>query len=151
MSTGSMMNPAPLPDDSQAHQQAKASEALTEDQCWEYLEAARFGRLATMDDQEIEITPINFVASNRKLYFRTARGAKLFRLTLTGKVALEIDRVAGDTAWSVMVRGSARQLTDSAELEHARSLDLKPWLDTDKIEFVEIEPTRVTGRSFRLG
>lgn len=146
-----MMNPAPLPDDQQAHQQAKASEPLSEEQCWEYLEAARFGRLATMDDEEIEITPINFVASDRKLYFRTARGAKLFRLTLTGKVALEIDKVSGDRAWSVVVRGSARQLTDSGELERAQSLDLKPWLDTEKIEFVEIEPTRVTGRSFRLG
>ncbi|NHU84637.1 pyridoxamine 5'-phosphate oxidase family protein [Kocuria sp. JC486] len=145
------MNPAPLPEDQDAHQQERASEALTEDQCWEYLEAARFGRLATMDDEDIEITPINFVADGRKLYFRTARGAKLFRLTLTGKVALEIDRVAGDSAWSVLARGSARQLTDNEELEHARSLDLKPWLDTEKIEFVEIVPTRVTGRSFRLG
>lgn len=146
-----MMNPGPLPDHSNAHQQSTASAALTDEQCWEYLEAARFGRLATMDDEDIEITPINFVAANRKLYFRTARGAKLFRLTLTGKVALEIDRVAGDSAWSVMVRGSARQLTEAAELEFAQSLDLKPWLDTEKIEFVEIEPTRVTGRSFRLG
>ncbi|KAA9395441.1 pyridoxamine 5'-phosphate oxidase family protein [Kocuria coralli] len=145
------MNPAPLPEDQAPHQQANVSEPLSEDQCWEYLEAARFGRLATMDDEDIEITPVNFVVDDRKLYFRTAQGPKLFRLVLTGRVAFEIDRVAGDSAWSVMVRGAGRRLTGAEELERARSLDLKPWLDTEKAEFVEIEPLRVTGRSFRLG
>ena len=30
-------------------------------------------------------------------------------------------------------------------------LGLRPWLNTEKIEFVEITPTRITGRAFRLG
>lgn len=143
-----MINPQNAP--SQQSQDGRVN-VLTPEQCWEYLEGARFGRLATMDDQDIEITPINFVAAQGKLYFRTAQGAKLLRLTLTGKVAFEIDHVAGDYAWSVVVRGVARQLTDSAELNYAQSLDMRPWVSTQKIEYVEIEPSHVSGRKFQLG
>lgn len=124
---------------------------LTREQCWEHLYSARFGRIATHDGDEIEITPINLVADDEKVYFRTAKGTKLLHLLLDEHVAVQVDRAQGGEAWSVMVRGTARQLTDPAETARVDELPLRPWLETTKLEYVEVTPTKVTGRLFRLG
>lgn len=124
---------------------------LTEDECWEVLNAARFARLGTVDEGEIDITPINVVASDGRLYFRTAKGTKLTKLLLNPQVALETDRVEGGRATSVVVRGEARQLTDPEETLRVDALPLRPWLHTEKLEYVEVAPTKITGRAFRLG
>ena len=58
--------------------------------------------------------------------------------------------MAGGQAWSVIVRGHARTLTDPKDLERFERLDLRPWLDTVKLEVVEIDPYKVTGRRFSL-
>lgn len=124
---------------------------LTPEQCWEHLYSARFGRIATMDGDEIEITPINIVADDGRIYFRTARGTKLLHLVLNENVAVQLDHAQGGEAWSVMVRGTARRLTDPEETARVDELPLRPWVDTVKLEYVEVTPTRVTGRVFRLG
>ena len=93
---------------------------------------------------------MNFIADEGKLYFRSARGSKLLRLSLYSQVAFEVDHVTGGRAWSVIVRGHARTLTDPQELERFERLGLRPWLDTEKLEVVEIAPYKVTGRRFSL-
>ncbi|MEF3122516.1 pyridoxamine 5'-phosphate oxidase family protein [Kocuria flava] len=124
---------------------------LTQEQCWDHLASARFGRIATMDGDEIEITPINLVADDGRIYFRTAPGTKLLHLLLHDRVAVQVDHAQGGEAWSVIVRGTARLLTDPEETRRVDELPLRPWLDTVKLEYVEVVPTKVTGRLFRLG
>ena len=124
---------------------------LSPEQCWDHLGSARFGRIATMDGVEIEITPINLVADGERLYFRTAPGTKLLHLLLNEHVAVQVDHAQGGEAWSVIVRGTARRLTDPAETARVDELPLRPWLRTAKLEYVEVVPTKVTGRVFRLG
>lgn len=124
---------------------------LSEEQSWELLRQARFARLATRDGDEIDITPLNIVADGEKIYFRSAKGTKVLHLQLNPNVALEIDRTAGSEAHSVVVRGTAAMITDADEIKRVEGLGLRPWLNTEKIEFVEITPTRITGRAFRLG
>lgn len=124
---------------------------LSQEQCWEHLYSARFGRIATMDGDEIEITPVNLVADDEKVYFRTARGTKLLHLVLDEHVAVQVDHVQGGEAWSVLVRGTARQLTDPEETARVDELPLRPWLETTKLEYVEVAPSKVTGRLLRLG
>ena len=124
---------------------------LSLDESWQLLEAARFGRLGTADVGRVDITPLNIVASHRHLYFRSAKGSKLTTLQLNPHVAFEIDSVQGGTADSVMVRGTARILTDPEETAKVDALGLKPWLRTEKLEYVEIAPDYITGRAFRLG
>ncbi|MCT1834255.1 pyridoxamine 5'-phosphate oxidase family protein [Kocuria palustris] len=144
-----ILHPDPLPEQDEQPAQAPA-EPLSEQQCWQLLGQSRFGRLGTRDGDEIEITPVNFIADEGKLYFRSARGSKLLRLSLYSQVAFEVDHVAGGQAWSVIVRGHARTLTDPKDLERFERLDLRPWLDTVKLEVVEIDPYKVTGRRFSL-
>ena len=124
---------------------------LSEQESWELLKQARFARLATRDGDEIDITPLNIVTDGEKIYFRSAKGTKVLHLQLNPHVALEIDRASGSEAHSVVVRGTAAIITDADEVTRVEELGLRPWLNTEKLEFVEITPTRITGRSFRLG
>ncbi|HZK58775.1 MAG TPA: pyridoxamine 5'-phosphate oxidase family protein, partial [Cryobacterium sp.] len=85
-------------------------EILSEDECWELLLSASLGRLGLSVADEPEIFPVNFVAADKRLVFRTAEGTKLLELTVNNRVALETDGVGRDEAWSVVVKGTARVL-----------------------------------------
>lgn len=104
-----------------------------------------------MDGDEIEITPINLVADGEKIYFRTAKGTKLLHLVLNEHVAVQVDQAQGGEAWSVIVRGTARRLSDPEETARVDELPPRPWVETTKLEYVEGVPTKVTGRVFHLG
>lgn len=124
---------------------------LSEDECWELLISSSFGRLAMSISGEPDIYPVNFIASDRRLLFRTAEGTKLLELTVNDKVAFETDGIGRDEAWSVVVRGQARVLDKQAEIEAADQLPLRPLIPTLKYIYVEITPQVVTGRRFELG
>jgi len=124
---------------------------LSEDECWELLISSSFGRLAMSISGEPDIYPVNFIASDHRLLFRTAEGTKLLELTVNDKVAFETDGIGRDEAWSVVVRGQARVLDTQAEIEAADQLPLRPLIPTLKYIYVEITPIVVTGRRFELG
>lgn len=65
------------------------------------------------------------------------------------EVAFEVDRWTEDTARSVVVRGSARILSEDEE-HRAENLPLRPWVGAPKYDVVEITPRVITGRAFRL-
>ncbi|MEE2523269.1 pyridoxamine 5'-phosphate oxidase family protein [Pseudarthrobacter sp. J64] len=124
---------------------------LNDEQSWQLLDATLHGRLVVSVAGEPDIFPVNFVTSNRKIYLRTAPGNKLAQLTINSTVLLEADGIFSDEAWSVVVRGTARVLENSAELAAVEELGLKSWVPTLKDYYVEIEPTSVSGRHFLLG
>jgi uncharacterized protein len=126
-------------------------ESLGEDDCWELLQSSSLGRLAVSVGGEPDIYPVNFVASDGRLLFRTAQGTKLLELTVNQRVAFETDGVGREEAWSVVVKGTARALEKQSEIDAADQLPLRPLIPTLKYIFVEITPTRVTGRRFPLG
>lgn len=126
-------------------------EILSEDECWELLLSASLGRLGLSVADEPEIFPVNFVAADKRILFRTAEGTKLLELTVNNRVALETDGVGRDEAWSVVVKGTARVLDKEWEIIAANSLPLRPLVPTLKYNFVEITPIAVTGRKFTLG
>ena len=127
-----------------------ALRSLTENDCWELLLSASLGRLAVAVAHDIEIFPLNFIAADRRLLFRTAEGTKLLALTVNNRVALETDAVGRGDAWSVVVKGVARVLDTQAEIDAANELPLRPQVPTLKYIWVEIVPTEVTGRRFDL-
>jgi nitroimidazol reductase NimA-like FMN-containing flavoprotein (pyridoxamine 5'-phosphate oxidase superfamily) len=123
---------------------------LSSEECWELLLSASFGRLAASVADDIEIFPLNFVAVDRRLLFRTAEGTKLLALTVNNRVALETDDIGRADAWSVVVKGIARVLDTQAEIDAADALPLRPLIPTLKYIWVEITPTEITGRRFNL-
>ncbi len=124
---------------------------LDDDQSWQLLEATKHGRIVVSVAGEPDIFPVNYVTSDRNIYLRTAPGNKLAQLTINSNVLFETDGILSDEAWSVVLRGTARVLTNSAELEAVEALELKTWVPTLKDFYVEIVPTSVSGRHFQLG
>lgn len=124
---------------------------MSQDEALQRIGTAKLGRLVVHAADELELFPVNFVVHDGKIYFRTAEGTKLFSLALDRRVLFEADAVDGDRAWSVVVKGAARRLESSEEIQQAEKLPLRPWLPTLKYNFVEITPAEVSGRDFELG
>ena len=122
--------------------------ALTEEQCWARLRTQELGRLVTHVGDVLDIFPVNYIVDDETLLFRTAQGSKLFELTVNDEVLFEVDDHTDTDAWSVIVRGRAHPLDDSAEVERADGLGLRPWIPTLKYTYVRIEPTSLSGRAF---
>ena len=124
---------------------------LGEDESWDLLSSVALGRYVTSIEGRPEIFPVNFVVQNRTVLFRTAEGTKLFGTVVNTQVLFEADdhNVAG--GWSVIVRGTAHVLATSAEIERAERAGLYPWTATEKLRFVRITPTAITGRRFVFG
>jgi uncharacterized protein len=124
---------------------------LDDEQSWKLLESTKHGRIVVSVAGEPDIFPVNYVTSGQKIYLRTAPGNKLAQLTINSKVLFETDGILSDEAWSIVLRGTARVLTTSAELEAVEALELKTWVPTLKDFYVEILPTSVSGRHFLFG
>ena len=85
------------------------------------------------------------------LFRSTAEGSKLFTVSINDRVLFEADDHTEDKAWSVIVKGRARILQRTDEIQEADELPLKPWLPTLKYNYVEITPEEISGRRFQLG
>ncbi len=124
---------------------------LSEDSSWGLLAALEVGRLATVDGDQPEIFPINFVIDGLSVVFRTATGSKLANLTENAHVAFEADTWDLDGGRSVVIKGTASVITDEDELRRAQALPLNPWVPTVKTHFVRVTPSDIQGRIFRFG
>ena len=124
------------------------STILNADQCWEMLRSHELGRLAFRLTDEVHLTPINYAVVDERILFRTAEGDKLLGITMHPDVVFEIDSHDQETAQSVILRGTARRLEEHEE--HEVSDLLRSWVSTPKYNIVEITPTEVSGRAFRL-
>lgn len=127
-------------------------EELSEAECWRLLRTHEVGRLAVSISDHPDIFPINYLVDGHGIVFRTGPGTKLAASVLGRGVAFEIDGydpLAGE-AWSVVVKGSARQIEHMIEYFQADELPLFPWHAAPKPDIVRIEPGEVTGRRFHV-
>lgn len=124
---------------------------LTIEQCWSLLATERLGRLIVSVGDQIDVFPVNYLADSNRILFRTAEGTKLAELTIHSSVVFEVDHIGDTAGWSVVVHGTARTLSTSAEVAAAEQLDLQSWIPTTKNNIVEISPTGITGRHLRFG
>lgn len=124
-------------------------QTLSTEECWDLLAGHEFGRLAFPVLGDVQITPINYAVDGDTLLFLTAQGNKLLGVVMHARVALEIDEISDDSAWSVLVRGTARVL-EGEEVYRAEEVPLRPWVADDKHVVVEITPDQVSGRRFHL-
>ncbi len=128
------------------------TEVLDEELCWELLDGEEVGRLAVSIAGQPDIFPVNHVVDGRSIVFRTAAGTKLAGAVLGRGVAYEVDGydAAAGEAWSVVVKGAARQLEPGPERYHVETLPLFPWNATPKYDLVRIDAAEVSGRRFRV-
>ena len=127
-------------------------EELTAAECWRLLRTHEVGRLAVSITDHPDIFPVNYVVDGDGIVFRTGPGTKLAAAVLGKGVAFEIDGydpLAGD-AWSVVVKGHARQIEHMIEYFDADDLPLFRWHAAPKPDIVRVEPGEVTGRRFHV-
>lgn len=128
---------------------SEGMEELTQEQCWKVLSDEAYGRLAYVLDGEVNIVPINHVVHDRQIIFTTGPGSKLVGLDEQVTVAYEVDDIDEHDSISVVVRGFVVPLEGEEAREAASGL--RPWIDSPKVEVMEIVPSTVTGRIYHFG
>jgi uncharacterized protein len=121
---------------------------LDEDECWRLIAESNLGRFAVKVHDGVDVFPLNYLAHDHELFFRSAPGSKLVDLTLEPKVAFEVDGEHARHVWSVVVHGTARRLGSDREIEDSGIQSLKTWHPSEKYNYVRISPESVSGRSF---
>ncbi len=124
---------------------------LDEGRCWDLMAGQQLGRLATALDGLPEIFPVNFAVDGESIVFRTAEGSKLLEIVVNSSVAFEVDSWNDEGGWSVVARGGAEIVTGDAQVARVEALPLMPWVPTVKTNFVRIDVTEISGRSFVFG
>ena len=122
---------------------------LTRSECIHLLETHSLGRLAWQAADSQQVRPINYVFRSGAVYFRTSPQGILSELVRPADVALEVDDLDHDkrTGWSVIVYGRARAVAAPVEvIQQWETDDLVPWAPGIRDLFIQIMPSRITGR-----
>ncbi|MHB8288023.1 MAG: pyridoxamine 5'-phosphate oxidase family protein [Acidimicrobiales bacterium] len=128
-------------------------EELSPDDCRDYLRSARIGRLAVHTDGHPDIFPVSFVFDSDSIIFRTEPGTKLSAASMA-RVALETDQIdmQAGTAWSVVVKGMAFDITDAIDptSQRARAARVDSAFVGDDARWVRISGLEISGRRLSL-
>lgn len=107
------------------------------------------GRIGmTGEDGQPLVIPVNYRLDGDTVVFRTEPGSLLATCAAERRVAFEADEVDGAwrEGWSVLIQGTAYQVTDLVEIHRLRRLPLRPWAPGDRSLYVRIVPAQITGR-----
>lgn len=120
---------------------------LARSECLDLLRHHSIGRLAVTSQALPVIVPVNYVADDGGVVFRTEPGGMLDRACQDSVVAFEIDQLApdGSGGWSVLVVGLAHPLDYRESLRpYARGLFSAMGPGRDR--FIRVTATQVSGR-----
>jgi nitroimidazol reductase NimA-like FMN-containing flavoprotein (pyridoxamine 5'-phosphate oxidase superfamily) len=133
---------------------APGVEVLDEEECMRLLGTQDLGRIGVVVDGGPVILPVNYAMAEGIIAFRTAPGTKLTSAPMA-QVAFEVDGVdrANGTAWSVLVKGVAYEVTHAlgSAPEAVRRLTVRPLASGERSHWLAIFQREVTGRRFRFG
>ena len=106
------------------------------------------GRLAFTAAGRTTIRPVNYVADDDAIVFCTSPGRTLTELGEDAQVAFEVDaaRPLYHAGWSVIVHGTAREVTDPSELERLRRGPLRSWAARSTGRWIRISIEEISGR-----
>jgi len=124
-------------------------EELARQECLHLLQTQAYvGRAAFVVEGRPMVLPVNYLARDDGIVFCTGEGTKLAALQHGAPVAFEIDasRPLYATGWSVVVQGTAREVTDEAELELLHRGPLASWADPSPEHWIRIEIEQISGR-----
>lgn len=121
---------------------------LALDECWDFLTAYDFGRLAVATDTGVDIFPMNYLVRDREIFLRSAPGSKLASITERPSIAFEVDGRRLRRRWSIVVKGNIDRLGFDSEIVESGIVELKSLNPTAKWNYLRISPESVTGRRF---
>lgn len=123
-------------------------EVLDRDECLRLLTAATIGRIGVSMGALPVVLPINFRLVDERIVFRTGVGTKLDAASADAVVAFEVDDFDpfSHTGWSVVVTGTAHEVTDAAAIAVLRLSHVPRWAPVGDDRVVAIDTDRVSGR-----
>ena len=128
-------------------------EVLAEDECRRLLGSRTLGRLALVVDGTPQIFPVNYAFAEGVVIIRSAPGLKLQHSPMT-EVAFETDMedAKAGIAWSVMVQGTAFDITDTLDTryERLRHMRVEPEAPGKHDHWMGVYVHRISGRRFAL-
>jgi uncharacterized protein len=122
---------------------------LTKTEALELLQRHAFvGRIGFVVDGRPMILPVNYLADDESLVFCTEPGTKLSAVGGGAPVVFEVDdsRPLYHAGWSVVVKGTAHEVTDQDQLDELRRGPLRSWATRPTEHWVRISIDEVTGR-----
>jgi hypothetical protein len=124
---------------------------LPAEECWKRLRSHELGRVGVVVDGRPQIFPVNYGVVQGAVVFRTGVGVKLDAARL-GPVCFEIDGWddRAGTGWSVMVQGSAREVSNPTDPLWAgvRGLSVHTAAPGTRSHAVAIHVDAISGRYF---
>jgi nitroimidazol reductase NimA-like FMN-containing flavoprotein (pyridoxamine 5'-phosphate oxidase superfamily) len=124
-------------------------EQISKEDCLELLQTkSKLGRVAFIADGKPMVLPVNYRADAKSVVFCTPEGSKLSYLSGGAPAAFEIDtgRSATRSGWSVVVQGTAEEVTDEDELYELRHGPLKSWATDVSEHWIRITIEEISGR-----
>lgn len=125
-------------------------ETLSPEECLELLTFKSFvGRVAfVVEGGHPIILPVNYVVDKGSVVFSTAPGTKLSYLADGAFVAFEVDshRPLYHTGWSVLVQGTAREVTDPGEVDLLQRGPLESWAVPTASHWIRVSIDDISGR-----
>lgn len=122
---------------------------LTREESLHLLQDKSFvGRVGFITDGQIIVLPVNYLAEDDAIFFCTTDGTKLSALSGGAAVAFEVDasQPMYHSGWSVLVNGTAHEVTDAEELERLRRGPLRSWAVVRSQHWVRITIDTISGR-----
>jgi len=122
---------------------------ISEEKAIELIRSTPIGRVAFNDGDDILALPVNFKWHEGTIVFRTLEGHKLSAASAGQNVCFEVDHwdPSDKSGWSVVIQGTAREVTNWAEKEQLENIGLVPWTKEKwRRMWVRIEPTTISGR-----
>jgi nitroimidazol reductase NimA-like FMN-containing flavoprotein (pyridoxamine 5'-phosphate oxidase superfamily) len=106
------------------------------------------GRVGFLSNGQIYVLPVNYLAETDAIFFCTSAGTKLSALAGGSAVTFEVDssQPLYHSGWSVLVTGTAHEVTDPDELERLRRGPLKSWAVPASEHWVRISIDTISGR-----
>ena len=113
------------------------------------MQSVSVGRIVFTDKALPAIRPVNFgVMSDGDVIVRSAAGSKVADVVPGTVVAFEVDSFTDSSreAWSVVIVGIARLVTDPDELQEIDGAMPDPWAPGERRQVIRIRPDIVEGR-----
>lgn len=126
--------------------------SLTADECRRLIGPGGVGRVLFVEpDRGPVAIPVNYRMDGDDVVFRTSGGAAVIGGIGQDRVSFDVDHLDEDLAegWSVLLTGTARVITDPAEIASAGSLGIDPWAGGDRPTYVRLQVSQLTGRAIR--
>jgi transcriptional regulator with XRE-family HTH domain len=122
---------------------------LSRTECFQLIAPGGIGRIAFPAGSWIMLLPVSFAVIAGTIVFRTSAVGVIAECADDCPASFEVDRIdeAWEQGWSVLIQGTARRVTDAAQVCSLRQgAAVSPWAGGDRDAYMRVIPARISGR-----